>query len=230
MTSVLLLPGGLWDDAMDAEQFWVRPGILGELQGRGLRVLALDRPPRAPSWAVEVDHLTPALPTRPLAVVAGSNGCSAAVRLALAHPDRVERLLLAWPATANDPVVDAQTRSGLIGHGASLDAIDELLAGQTIRGVSDAELTVMQLPVGVLPSVPANLFHQRQTVDALCRLLPHAEELPGCPEPLHPDFPAHLDRLVTTVTEFVAGSPTSKTHQEARDVTEHGHSTSARHI
>jgi pimeloyl-ACP methyl ester carboxylesterase len=214
VTGVLLLHGGLWDDAMDAERFWVRPGILAGLRHRGLRVLAPDRPPRAPSWAVEVDRLTPALPNRPLAVVAGSNGCSAAMRLALAHPDRVERLLLAWPATANDPVVDAQLRSSLIGRGAWLDTIEELLGGQTLRGVSDAELAMMQLPVGVLPSVPENLFHQRQTVDALCRLVPHAEELPGCPEPPHPDFPAHLDRLVRTVAEFVAGAPTSRTHPD----------------
>lgn len=214
MTSVLLLHGGLWEDAMNAERFWVRPGIMAGLQRRGLQVLVPDRPSRAPSWAVEVDHLTPRFPNRPLAVVAGSNGCSAAIRLTLAHPDRVQRLLLAWPATANNPVMDAQTRSSLIDRGASPDAIHELLAGQTLRGVSDAELTTMQLPVGVLPSVPENLFHQRQTVDALCRLLPHAEELPGCPEPPDPDFPAYLDRLVTTVAEFVAGSPTSKTHQE----------------
>jgi pimeloyl-ACP methyl ester carboxylesterase len=214
MTGVLLLHGGLWGDAMDAERFWVRPGIVAGLQDRGLQVLAPDRPPQAPSWAVEADHPTPALPNRPLVVVAGSNGCSAAMRLALAHPDRVERLLLAWPATANNPAVDAQIRSRLLDRGAAPEAIDELLAGQTLRGVSDAELAMMQLPVGVLPSVPENLFHQRQTVDALCSLLPHAEELPGCPEPPHPDFPAHLDRLVTTVTEFVAGSPTGKTHPD----------------
>jgi pimeloyl-ACP methyl ester carboxylesterase len=130
MTTVLLLHGGLWDDAMDAERFWVRPGIFAGLQDHGLQVLAPDRPPRAPSWAVEVDHLTPRLPNRPLVVVAGSNGCSAAMRLALAHPDRVERLLLAWPATANNPVVDAQTRSSLIDRDASPDSIDELLGAR----------------------------------------------------------------------------------------------------
>src|SRR5215218_11270957 len=127
MTGVLLLHGGLWDDAMNAERFWIRPGIMAGLQDHGLQVLAPDRPPRAPSWAVEVDHLMPRLPNRPLVVVAASNGCSAAMRLALAHPDRVERLLLAWPATANNPVVDAQTRSSLIDRGASPDSINELL-------------------------------------------------------------------------------------------------------
>ncbi len=63
----------------------------------------------------------------------------------MAERPRVARLLLAWPATAGDPAVDA------------------------LRG-----------------------------------LLPHADELPGCPEPPRPDFPAHLDRFLTTVTAFAA--------------------------
>jgi pimeloyl-ACP methyl ester carboxylesterase len=135
-------------------------------------------------------------------ILAGSNGCSVAVRLTLAFPDRIERLLLAWPATANDPTVDAQSRAGLTELDASPEVVDALLTGQTLRGVTDDELATLRIPVGMLPSVPENPFHQRHTVDALRRLLPRADELPGCPEPPHPGFPPHTESFVSTVTGF----------------------------
>jgi pimeloyl-ACP methyl ester carboxylesterase len=202
MTTLLLLHGGLWEDGMDAERFWATPGIITGLQRHGLQVLAPDRPSRPPSWAAEADQLAPTLPQRPVTLVAGSNGCSVAVRLALARPDRIERLLLAWPATARDPTVDARVRSDLGELGACPRVIDELLAGQTLRGITDAELGTLQMPVGVLPSVPENPLHQRRTVQALLRLAQHAKELPGCPEPPRPGFPPHLERFLTAVTQF----------------------------
>jgi pimeloyl-ACP methyl ester carboxylesterase len=168
MTTLVLIHGGLWEDGMDAERFWATPGIVAGLQRRGFEVLAPARPLRAPSWAAEADHLAPTLPDRPVTLVAGSNGCSVAVRLALVRPDRIERLLLAWPPSAGDPVVDARVRGGLVELGASPQVIDELLVGQTLRGVADAELATLQVPVGVLPSAPENPVHQRHTVDALC--------------------------------------------------------------
>src|SRR4051794_34114160 len=109
-TTLVLIHGGLWED-MDAEGFWRKPGIAAGLQQNGWDVLAPDRAKRAPDWAAEVEHLATALPDHAVALVAGSNGCSAAVRLALTHPERVDRLLLAWPATAGDPDVDAHTRT-----------------------------------------------------------------------------------------------------------------------
>jgi pimeloyl-ACP methyl ester carboxylesterase len=136
----------------------------------------------------------------PVSVLAGSNGCSVAVRLALAFPHRIERLLLAWPATAGDPTVDSRIRTGLTELGASERNIRALLDGQTLRGVTDAELSTLKMPVAVLPSAPANPFHQRHTVDALRRLRPDSEELPGCPEPPRPDFAPHLDKFLTSVT------------------------------
>jgi len=202
MTALLLIHGGLWGDHPNAERFWRRPGIVAWLQRYGFEVFAPDRLPRASDWAAEVAHLTRALPDRPVSVLAGSNGCSVAVRLALTRPDLVERLVLAWPATAGDPDVDAGTRSGLCALGASPRVIDALLDGETLRGVPDRELVTVTTPVGVLPAVPDNPFHQRRTVDALQSLLPNANELPGCPEPHHPDFPPHAASFIHTVVRF----------------------------
>jgi hypothetical protein len=90
------------------------------------------------------------------------------------------------------------------GLGAPPTVIDALLAGGTLRGLTDAELATLTMPVGVLPSSPSNPPHQRQTVDALLRLLPQAEELPGCPEPPRPEFPPHLSTFLRAVTAFAA--------------------------
>jgi pimeloyl-ACP methyl ester carboxylesterase len=188
---------------MDADRFWRRPGIVAGLRRLGFEVLAPNRLVRPPDWTSEVDHLAPVLSDRPVTVAAGSNGCSVAVRLALAFPDRVDRLVLAWPATAHDPAVDARIRSDLAELGASPTAIETLLAGETLRGVTDNELATINMPVGVLPSVPENPAHQRGTVDALRSLLPDAVELPGCPEPPRPDFPPHTDCFLKTVASFV---------------------------
>jgi pimeloyl-ACP methyl ester carboxylesterase len=125
VTMILLIHGGLWDDAMNADRFWHKPGVVAGLERRGFDVLAPDRMPRPPDWMAEADHLMATNPNRPVAaVVAGSNGCSAAVRLVLARPDRVPRLLLAWPATAGDPEVDAEIRFGLAELGEPDSAID----------------------------------------------------------------------------------------------------------
>src|SRR5215207_6095672 len=102
---MVLVHGGLWED-MDAERFWVRPGVVAGLAAAGVDVSAPDRWPRPDSWAAEVRHLLPLLPEDSVTLVAGSNGCSVAARLAVDHPHRVLRLVLAWPATAGDPRVD----------------------------------------------------------------------------------------------------------------------------
>jgi len=187
---------------MDAERFWHRPGIVGGMLRHGITVLWPDRLHRAPSWDSEAEHLTAALPDDPVTVIAGSNGCSAAIRLAIASPARVERLLLAWPATAGDPQLDARTRLGLAELGAQPHVIDTLLAGQTLRGTTDDELATITTPISVLPSVPENLYHQRRTIDALLHTMPQAVELPGCPEPPHPEFPPHAESFVHTAVRF----------------------------
>jgi len=113
----------------------------------------------------------------------------------------VARLLLAWPATC-DPTLDAHKRHRLLELGASSQTATGLLAGDTVRGVSDDALRTLTMPVGLLPSSPENRSHQRRTVDELHRLLPDAEELPGCPEPPSPAFPPHLDTFIENVARF----------------------------
>jgi pimeloyl-ACP methyl ester carboxylesterase len=201
VVTLLLIHGGLWDD-MTAERFWHEPGIVRRLEGSGFHVLVPDRERRATDWGVEVDHLVQALPDHSVTVVAGSNGCSVAVRLALALPDRVSRLLLAWPATAGDPLVDSRDSSRLVDLGASPDTVSALLAGETLRGATRDELATVTMSVGVLPAVPPNLVHQRRTVDELLHLLPSAEELPGSPEPPTPDFAGWAGLFVDSLERF----------------------------
>jgi pimeloyl-ACP methyl ester carboxylesterase len=112
--------GGLWEDAMTAHRFWTAPGVTAGLQQAGFIVLAPNRLQRAPSWEAEAEHLAAGLPERPVTVIAASNGCSAALRLALASPARVTRLLLAWPATAGGatalPACPEPLRPGFPAH------------------------------------------------------------------------------------------------------------------
>ena len=183
---IVLVHGGLWED-MDASRFWVEPGVVGALAGRGVEVVAPDRMVRARSWAEEVSHLLGLLPDGPVTLVGGSNGCSVVTRIAIEEPARVERLVLAWPATAHDPKVDAWTLEQGVPAG--------MLAGDTLRGVADAELAGLRVPVAVVPAL-GGPFHQRRTVDALLALIPGATELPGTPESPRPDFPPYLDSFV----------------------------------
>ncbi len=202
MAGVLLVHGGLWE-AIDADRFWVRPGVVDALRARGLSVSAPDRLHRPDGWRAEAEHLAASLPEEPVVLVGGSNGCSAAVRLAAARPGTVRGLVLAWPATAGDPRVDELARAGMASLGAPPATIDGLLAGGVLRGVDDAELATLRVPVAVLPSVPENPFHRRSTVDGLLRAVPGAVELPGCPEPPRPEFPAHLTAFCDAVVGFV---------------------------
>lgn len=99
----------------------------------------------------------------------------------------MSRLLLAWPAT---PLPASEIPV-------------ELLAGETLRGVRDAELASLALPVGVLRAAPENPMHTWKTADALLELIPTTIELPGCTEPPRPTFAADLDGFVRTVADFV---------------------------
>jgi hypothetical protein len=167
VTTLLLIHGGLWEDGMDAESFWHKPGIVAGLQRHGFEVLTPNRRYRAPDWTAEVNHLAPVLPDRPVTILAGSNGCSV-----------IEGLLLAWPATANDPTVDAQSRAGLTELDVSPEIVDALLTGQTLRGVTDGELATLRIPVGMLPSVP-RILSTRGTPSTHCAASCH--EPTSCP-------------------------------------------------
>jgi pimeloyl-ACP methyl ester carboxylesterase len=207
--TLFLIHGGLWQD-MDADLFWTRPGITPGLHARGYPVLTPDRLPQPPNWPAEADHLLPLLPDHPATVIAASNGCSAAVRLALTAPDRIDRLLLAWPATAGDPSVDTRTRQALTDLGVPPAVIEALLTGETLRGVTDAELATLPMPIAILPSVPDNPTHQRHTAEKLLTLLPHAAELPGSPEPPQPTFPPYLAQFLETVTDWLGDPVTAR--------------------
>jgi pimeloyl-ACP methyl ester carboxylesterase len=202
MRTLLLVHGGLWEEGMGADRFWRQPGISAGLEEHGFEVLAPDRRHHAPDWPAEASHLASALPPSPVTVLAGSNGCSAAARLALDFPDAVAGLILAWPATANDPAVDTHDRARLAELGASDEVIGALLEGQTLRGLTDKELAGLPMPVGVIPSAPENVFHRRHVVDAVLKLLPAAAVLPGCPEPPRPEFPPYLASFVSAVAAF----------------------------
>jgi pimeloyl-ACP methyl ester carboxylesterase len=107
-TPVLFIHGGL-HERMDAERFWVAPGVAGAVSAAGHRVLLPDRrwvggatsaPIAVHSWPLEAGDLAAVLRhagAGPALVVAGSNGCSAALRLALDHGTLVAGLVLCWP-------------------------------------------------------------------------------------------------------------------------------------
>jgi len=191
-----LFTGGLWGDE-DAAFFWDRPGVTAGLREHG-EVIAPDRLARARSWVDEAEHLASCV-TGAVTVVGGSYGCSAAVRLALARPDLVERLVLAWPVTAGDPGVERFTREALGELGAAPEVIDGLLRGDTLPGVADAELRGLGMPVAVVAAVPDNPVHPRRTVYAV-KQLTGAVELNSCPEPPRDGFQA--GGFVNDVVQF----------------------------
>ena len=189
---LLLVHGGL-AEAMDATRFWVRPGVVDALRALGHVVLAPDRSTVPRSWvhaASALAALTAALSHRPVTVVAGSNGVSVGLRLALDHPGLVARLVLAWPATAGDDQVDVTIPP----------EAHHLLAGETIRGVTDDELRSIAVPVAVVPALVDHPIHQHATVTRLTELLPAATVIePGFPESPRPDFASHLDAFVAAI-------------------------------
>jgi pimeloyl-ACP methyl ester carboxylesterase len=161
---------------MDSQRFWSDPGIVSDLTAAGLDVLAPNRLLNATSWKAEGEWLRQFVIGDPAVVIAGSNGCSAALRLTLDHPGTVARLVLCWPATPT--------------RGETPDAM---------RGVADSEFEDIAVPVVIIPAEPVNVHHQAETVATLTRLIPRATLLPGSPEPPHPDFPAHRPRFVETL-------------------------------
>lgn len=181
---VLLVHGGL-GEVMDAHTFWVRPGMARALIGHGLDVIAPDRDTAPTSWRSAAEASS-ALLDAGSTVVAGSNGCSIALRLAVDRPELVDRLVLLWPATAGDPGVDAEV---------PVEAV-HLLDGDTIRGVTDAELGAVEVPTAVVPTEPEDRWHRHRTARSLTALLPCGSLLEPAPVPLHPSFPDRVDRLV----------------------------------
>lgn len=188
--TVVLVPGGLYED-MDGHRFWTVPGVTGGLQKADLAPVVVDRPVHPRSWREESEALAAIIEANaggPIHIVAGSNGCSAAARVAIDRPALVSRLDLCWPATAGDARVDAMQRIAIVAAADNATA-DRLLSGETLRGVRDDELQTMQLPIRLVPADPPNAVHQHRTVDRLANLLAGAVVTRGFPEAPRPEFP-----------------------------------------
>ena len=190
--SVLLIHGGLAED-IGAERFWVRPGIAAALEAIGWAVVAPDRNTTPSSWRAAAAEMAEFIEERST-VVAGSNGVSVALQMALDRPELVSRLVLLWPATAGDDVVD-QAVPARASH---------LLAGDTVRGITDAQLRDVQVPVAVMASEPENRVHSHQTVERLVDSITGAirinEEFPESPRP---DFIGRLDAFVAVLAKHL---------------------------
>jgi len=200
---IVLVHGGLYEE-MTSQEFWKATGVLGELRARHLAFIAPQRPEKPRSWAEEADALLSQIDDaghQRVALIGASNGCSAAVRLALDQPDRVGRLMLAWPATAGEAVIDEVMRV-VITDAADADAAHNLLEGETIRGVSDAELSSLDIPVVVYPSLVEDQAHQRRTLMGILAAVEGSFMVAGSPDPYSPDFAPHVDAFVTIVEEF----------------------------
>jgi pimeloyl-ACP methyl ester carboxylesterase len=205
ISPVVLVPGGLYED-MDTARFWVKPGVAAGLRGAGFDVVALDRLRRPTTWAEDASALADRIRSLggvAVAVVAGSNGCSTAVRLALDHRDLVAGLVLCWPATANDELVDRRVREAIEAE-AGAEVADSLLRGHTLRGATDDELRRLDLPVTVVPSQPENPVHQHTTVEALGRLFPNVRIAAGSPESPRPEFAVARLGFLRTLSEALA--------------------------
>lgn len=185
---LLLIHGGLAED-MTADRFWTTPGVLPALVNLGWHVTAPDRNTTPDSWAHAAQEMARLITVRST-VVAASNGVSVGLRLAVDYPNLVHRLVLLWPATASDPEVDRRVPSSAA----------HLLAGETVRGLSDDELSTVSVPVAVMASRPENPIHQHLTVDRLADTIPDTTVIERAfPEAPHPDFAGSLDRFIATL-------------------------------
>ncbi len=202
---VVLVHGGLHDDPpMTGERFWGASGVVRGLRGRNVTVIVHERPPTPSSWAEEADALTATIVAsghQRVAVVAGSNGCSVAMRVMLDRPELVARTMLCWPATAGDSVVDDLARV-IISDVHDEAAAEALLAGRPLRGVDATELAQLDGEVVIYPSMPENKMHQRSTVMELLAVVRGAMLVGGSPEPIDDEFFEHCESFVSMVEAF----------------------------
>lgn len=202
---IVLVHGGLYDDPpMTASDFWIASGVAGALSKNGVEVILHERPAEPTSWDDERDALVATIEAtghERVGLVAGSNGCSTAMRLVLDRPELVARTLLCWPATAGDPVVDELARV-IIADTHGDDAAAALLDGMPLRGTSSEELAAVDHEVVIYPSLPENKIHQRSTVFELLDVIPDAILVGGSPEPTDAAFADFLEGFASIVTAF----------------------------
>lgn len=202
---IVLVHGGLYDDPqMTATDFWGASGIAGALSRSGVDIVLHERPAEPTSWVQESEALAATIEAAGhdrVGIVAGSNGCSTAMRLVLDRPDLVARTMLCWPATAGDPIVDGLAKVIIADVHSDAVAAD-LLDGFPIRGATVEELSGLEHEVVIYPSLPENKVHQRATVIELLDVIPDAILVGGSPEPLDDTFPDFLDGFVAVVSAF----------------------------
>lgn len=183
---IVLIHGGLYEP-IGAEGFWVATGVVEALSSRGVEVVAPERLEAPRSWEQDAEHVADQLadvgPPRP--VVAGSNGCSTAARLAVARPDLVSRVAFCWPVTVGQGQGQGheQSLAAQITEVSGAQVAKRLLAGETLRGVTDDELAGLAVPAAVMASRPENPVHQGVTAARLGRLLADPAHLAPMPEP-----------------------------------------------
>jgi pimeloyl-ACP methyl ester carboxylesterase len=200
---IVLIHGGL-NEGMTARKFWIETGVIEAFIRLGYRVWAPDRVRGPGSWAEEARHLAGEMDRMDSAhLLAASNGCSAAARLAVDAPDRIRSLLFCWPATAGDPQIDGRTRRSIIEAGGTQEAADVLLSGEILRGMAETELSALPIPVGIIAADPPDLYHQRKTVDRLLAIIPSVIELGKFPHPFAPGFQEALPSFCRAVGNFL---------------------------
>ena len=184
-STIALIHGGLYEPTGPAS-FWMETGVVKALSRRGLDVLTPERLAEPSSWAQDADHVAEQLRAGvagAVPVVAGSNGCSTAARLAIAYPSLVECIAFCWPVTVGQGHALDQSLAERISQRSGDRVAAAVLEGETLRGSSDLELASLATPMAVMASEPENPVHRRTTAMALLRLWADSVQLPAMPEP-----------------------------------------------
>lgn len=206
LVPIVLVHGGFYDDPpMTGTRFWSSTGVVAALRDAGVEVVVHERPAQPGSWAEESDALARTIEEtghQRVGLVAGSNGCSVALRLIVDQPDLVARTMLCWPATAGDPVVDELARVIISDVHDEHVAADLLTTDGPIRGTSDADIRSIGHEVVIYPSLPENKIHQRTTVFRLLDAIPGAILVGGSPEPPDTTFGEFLESFVAVIRAF----------------------------
>ncbi|NOK60717.1 MAG: hypothetical protein GFH27_549297n318 [Chloroflexi bacterium AL-W] len=237
-TPVLLVHGGLFEP-MNGECFWETPGIAEDLRTKGYRVLVPDRrfgtgrttsTFTAHSWDIEAADLVKVITNAgvdKVHLIAGSNGCSAAIRLALNAPQHVRSLGLCWPATPDHQALQSafEHSAKLIEQHGTVAYLDLLQA----QGVPRPESGQAGFPWGfallhdpmltqsfrsLSRTVAANIIRKtaeqllsgtvlRGVDDSDMQVLSNSA-IPLAIMPAEPETPAHQHQTVHTLTGFLA--------------------------
>ena len=201
---VILIHGGLYEP-IGPDEFWHGPGVVAGLGDRrpggscsdsNDRCDLVDRRGRASSSNTP-DDFVPMVGCGGLQWMFGGGEDGGRLQKLL-----VDRLVLCWPATAGDPDVDQMERAP-VEHAGRRDLC---------RGVSDAELANISVPVTIIPSQPPNRHHQAVTVDRLLSLIPGATATRGFPESPRPEFLSHRDAFVATLIPLLESDLRLATH------------------